>query len=104
LPRTHPTYSSEFRSEAVRLYRTSDKPLSEIASDLGISRESLRRWVKQQDIDEGIGEGLTTDEREEMSRMRLEIRVLREERELKKAAPESTDQRNSCSNIAAGVA
>jgi transposase len=79
-------YTPEFRAEAVRLYRTSDRPLAEIAADLGISRESLRRWTKQQDIDEGLRDGLTSDEREEIARLRKENRVLREERDILKRA------------------
>ena len=71
----------------MRLYRSTDKPLAQIAADLGISRESLRRWAKQEDVDAGTTEGLTTEEREEVTRLRRENRVLREEREiLKKAA------------------
>ena len=87
MPRTQPNYSPQFRADAVRLYRSSDKPLAHIAADLGISRESLRRWAKQEDIDAGTTEGLTTDERDEVTSLRRENRVLREEREiLKKAA------------------
>jgi transposase len=71
----------------VRLARSSGRPLREIASDLGCSLESLRHWVKQTQVDAGEREGLTTDEREELRRLRKENRLLREEREiLKKAA------------------
>jgi len=85
--RTRPPYAPEFRAEAVRLARTSGRPLREIAEDLGCSLESLRHWVKQSKIDAGEREGLTTDEREELRRLRKENRLLREEREiLKKAA------------------
>jgi transposase len=82
-------YPAEFREEAVRLWRSvqKERSLREVASELGISMESLRGWVKRSDIDEGKAEGLTTDEREELARLRRENRVLREEREiLKKAA------------------
>jgi transposase len=68
--------------------RESGKPASRIAKDLGISYESLRHWVKQADLDTGRRtDGLTTEEREELHRLRRENRTLREEREiLKKAA------------------
>ena len=80
-------YPPEFRAEAVRLYRQSGKSLSTIAEDLGIARESLHKWVKQSQIDAGERDGLTTEERQELSRLRREVKVLREEREiLKKAA------------------
>jgi transposase len=88
MPRSRP-YPAEFRQEAVRLWRSVEKErsLREVASELGISMESLRGWVKRSDIDEGKAEGPTTDEREELARLRRENRVLREEREiLKKAA------------------
>jgi len=85
--KTKPPYPPEFRAEAVRLARSSGRPLSEIARDLGCSLESLRHWVKQTRIDVGEVEGLTSDEREELRRLRRENRILREEREiLKKAA------------------
>lgn len=87
MPPTRPPYPPEFRAEAVRLVRTSGKTLKEIAADLGVSTESLRKWVRQADIDAGRREGLTTAEREELQRLRRENRLLREEREiLKKAA------------------
>ena len=87
MPRTHPPYPVEFRAEAVELVRTSGRPKAEIARELGIASETLREWVKQAAIEAGEQEGLTTEEREELRRLRREVRILREEREiLKKAA------------------
>ncbi len=86
---THPPYPRDFREEAVRLLKAGEKPKSQIAPprDLGVSVRSLARWFDQADIDVGEREGLTTDEREELRRLRRENRSLKEEREiLKKAA------------------
>lgn len=80
-------YPPEFKEEAVRLAQRGEKPVGQIAQDLGIAHETLRRWIKQSEIDAGRREGLMTDEREELRRLRRENRILHQEREiLKKAA------------------
>ncbi len=85
--KTRPPYPAEFKEEAVRLARSGSKPVSELARDLGVSYESLRHWIRQSEIDSGSGQGLTSDEREELRRLRRENRVLQQEREiLRKAA------------------
>ncbi len=87
MPGTTPRYSPEFKEEAVRLVRSSDESISKVANELGVSDNSLRSWVRQAEIDEGNREGLTTDEREELRRLRRENKLLRQERDfLKKAA------------------
>ena len=72
MPRTRPPYPPEFKAEAVTLARSSEKPLSELARDLGVSTETLRNWTKQQQVDTGQRNGITTDEREELRRLRKE--------------------------------
>ena len=80
-------YPPEFRAEAVRLLRESGKPIVQVAKDLGVAAESLRRWAHQAEIDRGEKPGLTTEEREELKRLHKENKILLEEVEiLRKAA------------------
>jgi transposase len=79
--RTHPPYPAEFRAEAVRLVLAGGT-ISGVSRDLGCSTEALRHWVRQSDIDHGHREGLTTDEREELARLRRRNRVLEQEKEI----------------------
>lgn len=85
--KTRPPYPAEFRAEAVRLARTSGSSVSEIAKELGCSAESLRLWMKQADLDEGIRQdGLTTEQQDENRRLRRQLRIVTEERDILKKA------------------
>jgi transposase len=80
-------YPPEFRDRAVRLVLEDGLTPNRVGDDLGCAGETVRNWVRQAQIDGGQREGLTTDEREELRRLRRENRVLQQEREiLKKAA------------------
>ena len=82
-------FTREFKAEAVRLVETSGRSVWVVARDLGVDGRSLSEWVKQARIDSGNGpsDALTTEEKRELTALRKEIRVLKEEREiLKKAA------------------
>jgi transposase len=91
-------YSPEFKEEAIRLVHSSEEryPVAKIARDLDVSTETLRnKWVNQAEIDAGEREGLTTEERQELRKLRKEVKILKEGREiLKKAVVGSTDERN----------
>jgi len=85
--KTRRQFSKQFKAETVALMRSSGKSVPQVCRDLDLAESVVRRWLAQADIDAGRREGLTTAEHEELTRLRKEVRVLREEREiLKKAA------------------
>jgi transposase-like protein len=79
-------YPSEFRERAVELARSGEKPVTQIAADLGIATSCLRRWMKQDDVDGGRRGGISTDERAELVRLRRELRTAKMEIEILKRA------------------
>jgi len=88
-PRKRRIFSPEFRAEAVRLARSSDKSITAVAQELDITISCLHHWVRQAGVDEKRDPAgpLTTDERAELARLRKELRNAEEERDfLKKAA------------------
>jgi len=88
MTRKTPYYTSEFKAEAVRMARENGKPVRHTARDIGISETALRNWIKQVVIDEGKGPtgALTTEEKEELVRLRREMRQLKMERDFLKKA------------------
>ena len=88
MPRTRPPYPEEFRREAIKLALLGDKPQRQLAKDLGISEVTLRNWLKQEKAAQGErADGLSSEEREELKRLRDENVKLRMELEiLRKAA------------------
>ncbi len=85
MPRTHPPYPPEFRAAAVRLARGSEQSLPALAADLGVSSAARR----QDDADTNRGQpgDLTSDERDELRRLRRAVQTLQQEREsVRKAA------------------
>ena len=90
-------YSPEFKEEAIRLVHSSNEryPVAKIARDLDVSAETLRKWVNQAEIDAGERDGLTTEEKEELRRLRKEVKVLKEEREILKKRQRSSPGRRT---------
>jgi len=86
MPRTRPAYPPEFRREAIELLRAGRTP-RELSESLGVSQQTLRNWRRQDQIDRRErDDGLTTDERVELARLRRENQRLRQERDLLKRA------------------
>jgi transposase-like protein len=87
-PRTRRVHTREFKAETVELVRAGGRSIGQIAKDLGLADSVVRRWVSQSDVDAGKGPAgaLTTAEKEELSHLRREVRVLRMEREILKRA------------------
>ena len=86
MPRTRPPYDEEFRREAVRLLERGERSLVVLSRELGVSQQTLRSWREQAGVEAGKVEGLTRDEREELRRVKRELRVVTEEREILKKA------------------
>lgn len=80
-------YPDDVRRRAVEYVLQSRKPIAQCAAELGIHREALRKWVRQEEADRGRGGGrLTTDEREELKVLRKEVFELRRANEILKSA------------------
>ena len=82
MPRTHQPYAPEYRRRIIELARAG-RSINELAREFEPTAETIRQWIKQAGLDDGLrSDGLTTSEREELNRLRRENRVLREEREI----------------------
>jgi transposase len=79
-------FTREFKAEVVALVRQGERSLPTICREMDLSETAVRRWVEQAAVDAGDKDGLTTEEREELRRLRRETRVLREERDILKRA------------------
>jgi transposase len=82
MPRSHAPYPEEFRRRMVELVRSGRNP-EELSREFEPSAQAIHNWVRQADLDEGRrSDGLTSEEREELRRLRLENRRLKLEREI----------------------
>ncbi|AUX28161.1 MULTISPECIES: transposase [Sorangium] len=79
-------FTPEFKAEAVRLAKASDRSIGQVAKDLDLTETALRDWIKRADTDAGHGPpgALTTPEREELQRLRRDVKRLEMEREILK--------------------
>ena len=82
--RTRRGFTKEFKRDAVELVRSTGRPIAEIARELGIYDSTLGNWVRQDRIDGGEQEGLTTEERARLRQLEAENAKLRMERDLLK--------------------
>jgi transposase len=86
-PRFQRPYPPEFRHEAIRLLETSGRSIPQVAGELGVSGESLRNWLRQEQRDRGErDDGVTSEERDELRKLRRQVRELEAEREILKRA------------------
>ena len=84
--RTRRKFSDEFKRDAVEIVRTSGESIAEVARELGIYDSSLGNWVRQDEINRGERDGLSTDDKGRLSELERENARLRMERELLKRA------------------
>ncbi len=79
-------YPDQFKGDVVAVARRGDLAIPEVATDFGVAEESVRRWMRQADIDEGIKDGMTSAEQSELLRLRREKRRLEMENEILRRA------------------
>ena len=79
-------YPPEFKRDVAAVARRGDLTVPEVAIDFGVSQESVRRWVRQAEIDDGVREGATTSEQAEVVQLRRDKRRLEMENEILRRA------------------
>ncbi|HMW46184.1 MAG TPA: transposase [Solirubrobacterales bacterium] len=86
MPKTRPAYPEEFKLEAVQMVRSGRSAIS-VAEALGCSPQAIGQWLRKYEVENGIrSDGLNSDEREELKKLRREVIRLKQERDLLKRA------------------
>ena len=85
-PRPRRSFTPEFKAEIVELCRRGDRSIGQVAKDFDLTETAVRAWVQQAETEPGERPGLTTEERQELIRLRRENRRLREDKEMLKRA------------------
>lgn len=82
MPKTRPPYPLEFRQRIVELHHAG-RTIQQLAAEFEPSEQTIRNWIVQAHLEDGLRtDGLTTDEREELRRLRTENRRLQQERDI----------------------
>jgi transposase len=79
-------YPPEFKADVARVARRGDLTIAEVAADFGVSVESVKRWKRQAEIDDGVVDGLTSAEQAELVQLRRKARRLEQENEILRRA------------------
>ena len=95
-------YPPEFKRDVVTVARRGDLSVAEVAIDFGVAEETVRRWMKQADVDDGIKDGLTTAEQAEIVQLRRDKRRLEMENEILKRASAYFARENVLPNWGSG--
>ena len=84
--RTRRSFTPEFKAEIVGLCQRGDRSIGQVSRDFDLTETAVRAWVRQAEIDSGVRDGLTTEERNELTALRRENRRLKEDVEILKRA------------------
>jgi transposase len=95
-------FPAEFKRDVVRVARRGDLTINEVAADFDISPESVRRWMRQADIDDGVKDGVTTAEQVEVVQLRRDNRRLEMENEILRRAARTSLGTSSQNEVPAG--
>jgi transposase len=80
------TFTNEFKAEVIAFCRQPGHSIAMAVKDFDLTESAVRSWLRQDDVDSGRRSGMTTEERDELTRLRKECKVLREERDILKRA------------------